>query len=162
MANEPSLDEIARWDRWFAVEMNNRGWELAEQAERTPEETEEMLHAAHAAAMHWARVGTDMNRARADMLLGQAHALSGNASLALLYSRRSCEYLTAHDTPAWEIASVHAILANAAHIAGDRALYAEQHVLAKRCGKGISDTAEREIFQQTFSRLPPLQIDPPA
>jgi len=61
MANEPSLDEIARWDRWFAVEMNNRGWELAEQAERTPEETEEMLHAAHAAAMHWARVGTDLN-----------------------------------------------------------------------------------------------------
>ena len=57
MYNQPTAEDIARWDRWFAVEMNNQAWSLVENPGRTPAETEDMLHAAHAAALHWKCVG---------------------------------------------------------------------------------------------------------
>ncbi len=30
MAQPPSPEDIARWDRWFAMGMNNRAWTLVE------------------------------------------------------------------------------------------------------------------------------------
>jgi hypothetical protein len=43
-------DEIKKAHRWFAVEGNNRAWDLAAKASRTPAEDSEMLLAAYAAA----------------------------------------------------------------------------------------------------------------
>ena len=54
VADRPSAEEIATWQKRFAVACNNRAWALIEQPQRTPAETHEMLHAAHAAAWHWA------------------------------------------------------------------------------------------------------------
>jgi hypothetical protein len=154
MAQEPSPEEIARWDRWFAIEMNNRAWAIAENAARTPAEQEEMLDAAHAAALHWSRVGTDRNKVAADMLLGQAHALLGRGSLAMQYARRSHGYITTHESPDWEVAFAHAVLANAARVSGEGALYSKQYALAKILGKAISDPEEKEIFEKSFTRIP--------
>jgi len=47
MPQPPSAEELSRWHRWFAVECNNRAWQLADQAERTAAEDDEMLNAAH-------------------------------------------------------------------------------------------------------------------
>jgi hypothetical protein len=154
MAQEPSPEEIARWDRRFAVEMNNRAWAIVDNAGRTPEEEEEMLHAAHAAAVHWSRVGTERNKAAADMLLGQAHSVVGNGALAMRYAKRSHGYITSHESPDWEIAFAHAVLANAARAAGDGALYSQQYTLAKSLGEAISDREDKEIFEQFFARIP--------
>ena len=79
MAERPSAEEIAKWQRWFAAASNNRAWQLIEVEDRTPSDDHEMLHAAHAAAWHWARVGTPLQEARAHMLLGMAHAQIGRA-----------------------------------------------------------------------------------
>jgi hypothetical protein len=50
MPQPPSAEELTRWHRWFAVESNNRAWQLADQTERTAADDDEMLNAAHAAA----------------------------------------------------------------------------------------------------------------
>ena len=136
------------------MEMNNHAWTLAEKPDPTPAEEEEMLHAAHASALHWSRVGGESNRARADMLLGQVHALLGHGALALRYARRSHEYILAHASPGWEIAFSHAVLANAAHAAHEVSLYEAEYSLAKRLGADITDAGEKEIFGRTFARLP--------
>jgi hypothetical protein len=154
MAQQASPEEIARWDRWFAIEMNNRAWAIVDNPGRTRAEEEEMLHAAHAAALHWSRVGTERNKAAADMLLGQAHALVGNGALAMRYAGRSHGYITSHESPDWEVAFAHAVLANAARSAGDEALYSEQYALAKRLGEAIFDREDKEIFEQFFDRIP--------
>jgi len=103
MADAPAREDVQKWNRWFAVECNNRAWRLAEQVSRTPAEDEEMVHAAHAATLHWSRVGTELHQARAAMLLGQVHALVG--------------------TPGWELAFAHAVLANAAAANDERSLH---------------------------------------
>ncbi len=150
-----SPEDIRAWDRWFAVECNNQAWDLVEQASRTAEDAEKMLQAAHAAAHHWSRVGTELNFARADLLLGQVHALLGNGALALRYAQRSYDFFAARpDTPDWEIAFAHAVLAHAAHAAGHAELHALRHASASDLGARVTDATEREIFLRTWRQVP--------
>jgi len=150
----PSTEDVSKWHRWFAIEMNNLAWQHAEKPTRPPEEEEEMIHAAHAAALHWMQDGKEVNRARADMLLGQAHALAGNGKLAMFYAQRSIAYFSASETKDWEMAFVHAVLANAARTAGTSSTYAEHFWLAERLGATIADPEDREIFERTFHQIP--------
>jgi len=132
MADAPAREDVQKWNRWFAVECNNRAWRLAEQVSRTPAEDEEMVHAAHAATLHWSRVGTELHQARAAMLLGQVHALVGDGKRALRYARESFDFVTARqDTPGWELAFAHAVL-----------------------GSALTDNEERAIFEATFRTVP--------
>ncbi len=118
--NSPTLtEEQAQANRWHASECNNRAWELAELAARTPEQDSEMLNAAHAAAFHWRQAGTALHVARAQMLLAHVHAQLGHGQLALRYAERSHVFLLDNNSPDWERAFSHAILAQAALAAGE-------------------------------------------
>jgi hypothetical protein len=154
MSQPPSAEDQARWHRWFAVECNNRAWHLADQASRTAAEADEMLDAAHAAALHWAQVGTPLNHARAQMLLGHVHALLGHGALAQRFARASHAHLTSIDTPDWEIAFSHAVMANAAAAAHDAEAHRRHHAAARAAGDAIADGADRTIFEATFARIP--------
>lgn len=154
MPAELSPEEIARSHRWHANECNNLAWKLSEQPARAPVEDDQMLDAAHAAAFHWARVGTELNQARARMLLGQVHAALGHGQSAWEYARQSYDYLVAHDPPDWEIAFAHAVLAHAAFAAGDATRHLEHHARAQALGEVIADPEDRVIFLGTFDRIP--------
>ena len=56
--------EVSQAHRWFAVELNNRAWDLVEATERSPDETDEMIDSAHAACLHWRAVGVPLNALR--------------------------------------------------------------------------------------------------
>lgn len=53
-SNHPNDTNPESWHRFFAIENNNLAWELAGRPSRSPDESREMLNAAHAAAVHWA------------------------------------------------------------------------------------------------------------
>lgn len=154
MPHHPTESEISQWQRWFAIECNNCAWSIADAEERTPTATEEMLHAAHAAAFHWSKVGTDLNVARANMLLGYAHALAGNGGLALRYASGSLDYFRSRDSPDWEVAFAHAVMASAAHAQGDRSLHDRHYQEAARRGETIADAGDREVFMRSFGHVP--------
>ena len=155
MADAPAAQELKKWHRWFAVECNNRAWRLAELPSRTPAEREEMLHCAHASALHWAKVGTDANQARANMLLGQVHALVGEGKRALHYAREAFAFVSAQeDTPGWELAFAHAVLANAAAANDERSLHNTHYARAKALGSALNDDEERALFEATFRTVP--------
>lgn len=154
MSQQPSTEDLARWHRWFAVECNNRAWQLADQATRTAAEADEMLDSAHAAALHWAKVGTPLNAARAQMLLGHVHAIVGDGVAALRFAAASHAYLTTVDTPDWEIAFSHAVMANAAAAAKDPATHRLHHAAARAAGDLIAGGEDRGIFEATFARIP--------
>ncbi|MFA5787579.1 MAG: hypothetical protein WDA71_11480 [Actinomycetota bacterium] len=99
MPTDLSPEEITRAHRWYTIECNNLAWKLSDLASRTARQDEEMLDAAHASAFHWTRVGTDLNAARARMLLGHVHAALGLGRTALAYAQQSFDYLVAHDPP---------------------------------------------------------------
>jgi hypothetical protein len=84
--SSPPFD-VARADRWFAVETNNLAWDLVEKPTRSAMELETLVHAAHAALWHWSRAGGPLNRLRGLVLLAKVHLLAGNADLAGHYAQ---------------------------------------------------------------------------
>ena len=154
MTERLPAEEISKWHKWFAAACNNRAWQLVEEPQRTPAEVHEMLHAAHAAAWHWARVGTPLNEARANMLLGMAHALAADGALGIRYATLAFNYFNEHEAPAWEQAFAHATLAAAARAAGNTDLYREHYVEAARLAGTIADPEDRAVFDRAFRQLP--------
>lgn len=90
MSEAKSPEEAAAWHRRFAAASNNRAWDLSVQT-RNAAEDEEMLHAAHASAWHWSKVGTELNRMRATMLLAEVHAHAASAAGETAAHRASYE-----------------------------------------------------------------------
>ena len=154
MADRPGDEELAKWKRWFAVECNNEAWGLAEAPDLDARRSERMLDAAHAAAYFWSDVGDDLNAARADMLLGHAHARAGDGELALRYAERSYDYFARRETADWEIAFANAVLAGAAAAAGRGDLHASRYEEARRLGEAIADAEDRDIYLATFRQVP--------
>jgi hypothetical protein len=112
-----------------------------------------MLEVAHAAALHWRAVGTELHVIRARLLLAHVLALVDDP-LALPHARASFDYLTSHASPDWELAFAHAALANAARANGDRALYERQYREAARLGDAIASAEDKRIFMASFVRIP--------
>jgi hypothetical protein len=113
-----------------------------------------MLDAAHASAFHWAKVGTALNNARAQMLLAHVLASLGHGQIAMAYARQSNEYLLSDDPPDWVAAFAHAFLAHAAFAARDAELHHSEYAEARELGKGISDPEDSRIFFKSFNVIP--------
>jgi len=151
---DPTTDEQAlSWQKRFAADANNRAWALSERASRTPAEDDEMLHAAHASRHLWTSIGTAKNHALGDLLVAQVHALLRLGPSALRYARAAHGPLTAPDAEPWEVAFAHAVLAHAAHAAGDKALHREVHARAVAAAEPLQGE-DRQIFDATFRAVP--------
>lgn len=138
-----------------AEDFNNRAWRLAEKVSRTPAENEEMLKAAKAAEQEWEKDGDEMERARGAILLGQVFALLGDGEQALRYAREAFAYVTENDdSPAWQVAFAHAVMANAAAAHGDGSLHKSHYQRAKALGSALTDDEERALFEATFRTVP--------
>jgi hypothetical protein len=154
MANFPGNADPTAWQRYFAIEANNRAWELSTQA-RDVAADREMLNTAHAAAWHWASVGTELNHMRATMLLAEVHALLGHGATALAYAREMRDYFVGSaETPDWELAFAHAVYAHAAHAAGALSEYRAAYGVASRSLADIADEQDRAIVLDTFRLIP--------
>jgi hypothetical protein len=146
--------ESAAWHKRFAASCNNLAWDLATQP-RTKAQDQEMLDAAHASAWHWGRVGTELNRMRAQMLLAEVHALLGLGTSAFRLAEGMREYfLGRDDTPAWELAFTHAIYAHAAYAAQRPEEHRRAHGEAVAALQALADPEDREMVEKTFSQVP--------
>lgn len=136
-------------------DLNNRAWRLAEKVSRTPAENEEMLKAARAAAQQWEKDGDEIERARGAILLGQVYALLGDGKQALHHARAAFAYVTENeDSPPWQVAFAHAVMANAAAAHGDGSLHKTHYQHAKALGSALIDDDERALFEATFHTVP--------
>jgi hypothetical protein len=153
MSHSPDDTQLEQWHRWFAAECNNRAWAQTTGV-RTREDQKDLLNAAHASAFHWGAVGTELNRMRALMLLAHVHALVGHGPMALSYAREVHGYFVDGDTPDWELAFAHAILAQAAHAAGDGDTHAQAYSAARIAVAAIADPEDRKIVEETFALVP--------
>ena len=154
MDDSPASEEERTWIRRLASRANNRAWSLAEQPSRTPEEDRDMLDAAHAAMNLWSQIETPRNFALAQLLLGQVHALLGNANYALPYAEAAHRYLAATASEPWQAAMSHAILAGAAHCAGDSALHETHYSAALALSAMMPNAEDRAIFEATIKVVP--------
>jgi hypothetical protein len=154
MNNSSAPEDESSWRRRFAARANNRAWTLSEQVSRTPVEDQEMLHAAHAAMHLWSAIGTARHFASAQLLLGQVHALLGNDRYALPYAQAAHDYFTANSSEPLQLAISFAILANAAHCAGNTALFEASYSAAVALGADVQNSQDKAIFEATMNGVP--------
>ena len=153
MDDKTTSEGATAWHRRLAAAANNRAWELSVQT-RNVVEDQEMLNAAHASAWHWAKVGTELNRMRATMLLAEVHALLGLGRSALAYAEEMRTYLLGVQSPDWEVAFVHVVHAHAASAAGETEKHRASYGLAVAALEAVSNEVERGIVASTFSHVP--------
>ena len=96
----PSGDDGAEGalHRRLAVDANNSTWELLERwSTLTPDEGDDLLGRAYAAAHHWRRAsGADVtNAVRASWLVSRAHAVLGQGEAARHHAERCVDQATA-------------------------------------------------------------------
>ncbi len=145
--NEPPFDK-EQANRWFAVQLNNRAWDLLESTDRSDTEADEMIHAAHASVYHWLQVGTAANYARAMCLLANVYAALGRATEAVRYAGRCVELTEANaaDLADWDFAFAYDCLARARAAAGDRTQAEDLRQKSREYGDQIADPEDKEFF----------------
>lgn len=107
-------------ERGLAVALFNLTWTLLDKDDRTDEESDRMVHMAHASRHHWEAVGSDENRAGGEWQCSRVYAVLGRAEPALHHARRSIAYADREGVAAWMRASAQEALARALLLAGDR------------------------------------------
>jgi hypothetical protein len=148
-----AAEEVTTWHRRFAAAANNRAWDLSVQT-RNAAEDQEMLNAAHASAWHWTKVGSELNRMRATMLLAEVHALLGFGQSALAYADEMRTYFLGVQSPDWEVAFVQVVYAHAASAAGEAEKHRASYGLAVAAIEAVSSEEERGIVASTFGHVP--------
>lgn len=151
-ATRPQSD--AEEQRRLAADLFNLVWVLLETPDRTAEQDERMLHAAHASRFHWGEIGEPVNLARGDWQVSRVYAVLGRAEPALHHAQRCLDTCRSNGIEDFDLAFAYEALARASAIAGrsdDAATYAG---LARRAGERIGEGEEREIFFSDLAGLP--------
>jgi hypothetical protein len=155
MSEKPAPEDVALWQKRLAAQANNRAWTLAEMPHRSPEEDEEMLHAAHAAMYFWKIVGTPGNHAHAAQLLAHVFALLKLPGPARQYLGMSWSYFSQRDCAPWELAFANAVAASVASAEGDAAGYARHYSEAQLAAAQVPDPETREMLHATLRVVSP-------
>jgi hypothetical protein len=143
---EQETGEREEWHRKFAAELFNLTWELLDKGERTLEEEERMVHAAHASRFHWGEIGAPLQFARGEWQISRVYAALGRAEPALHHARRSLDICTEDNIGDFDLAFAHEALARAYAVAGDRARTQAFLRSAQQAGAEIEDPGNREYF----------------
>lgn len=144
--------------RKFAVDLFNLVWELLEKAERSQEENDSMLHAAHASRYHWGQVGAPVNLARGEWQISRVYSVLNRLEPALYHARRCLEICQQNDIGDFDLAYAYEALARATALAGDRTECKIYHELARKAGEMIREEDDKELFFKDLDTVPGIVV----
>jgi hypothetical protein len=156
-ASTDTIDEATH--RQLGKDLFNHTWTLIERADRTPEDSDQMVYAAHASAWHWSRGGgTLANAARGEWQISRVYATLGRGEPAVWHARRCLELAEAAVKGGvaddWEVPAALEGLARAQAVAGDAAAAIETRARARAALEGIADPEDRQVVEQDLETTP--------
>jgi len=146
--------DLATFQRQAAVRCNNRAWELWELDAPDPAQREEMIHAAHAAFLHWSEVGKPIHRLRAWMTLAYAHLRGGSVDLAGVFLQRAEQLLATkpEDLQDWDEPFLLDARSRLHEARGEEVEAIEFRRRAEEAGATIVDEGDRDQYFATSGR----------
>jgi hypothetical protein len=151
-----NVDEAAH--RTLAKALFNFTWELIEKPDRSPDETDLMINAAHAGRFHWGLVGTPRNAALSEWQIARVYALAGRGEAALVHARKSLELTVQHQLGDFELGFAHEAMARAY---GVQARRGEQDVhlnQARACAARVAAEDDRTWLLRNVETVPSLTL----
>ncbi|SDS14015.1 Uncharacterized conserved protein YndB, AHSA1/START domain [Friedmanniella luteola] len=150
----PDVPADGDWHRAQAVEANNDAWELLERGALTPDEQEEVLRRAYAAAYHWqrARGAEPANEARACYLVAKALLAAARPTAALASARRALAVCERHGLDDFDLAYAHEACARA--LVALRRPDEAAAAWAAATAVPVADPEDREIVLADFAGYP--------
>jgi len=132
----------------FAHAFNLETWQLLQKENRTPEEEERMIGAAHASHCHWQAVGGVVEAQRGLWLVSHVYAELGLGEPSLRYAHRCLQLTDRHPEQMQDFDRAYAFegMARAAAVAGDGGTAARYRALAGETGATIANGEDRAIF----------------
>jgi uncharacterized protein YndB with AHSA1/START domain len=154
----PTVPTDGDWHRRQGVEANNGVWELVALTDRSPDDDEEMVRRAYAAAYHWQRAtgAGPANEARASYMVAKALLLTGQAEASLRSADRCLDVCTRHGLDDFDLAYAHESRARALAALGraDDSARAWDAAVAVP----IADPEDREIVDKDFADRPGVAV----
>jgi hypothetical protein len=143
---DTQIGEEHQAHRKLAVDLFNHVWTLLEKPQRTVEEDDEMVHAAHASRYHWGVVGKPVNLARGEWQVSRVYATLNRPEPALYHARRSLEICQQNGLGDFDLAYAYEALARASSIAGYVASSRRYIEFALQAGEQIAEQDDKELF----------------
>lgn len=138
--------QVQEWHRKFAINLFNLVWELLDREERTADENDRMLHAAHASRFHWGEIGTSLEFERGEWQISRVYSVLNRAEEAIHHARRCHDICTENGIGDFDIAFAFEALARAYAVAGDPVKSKEYILLGEKAGELIEGREDREYF----------------
>ena len=151
---QPTIELDAADHRRLGTDLFNLVWTLLETPARTPAQTDEMIHAAHASRHHWTLGGEPANLSRGEWQCSRVYAVLGRGEPALWHARRCVALCEEHGLGDWDLASAYEAMARASSVAGDAAAAARWKSRATAALDAIADPADREVIEGDIATLP--------
>ena len=140
-------------ERKLAASLFNHVWDLMEKKNRTIEENDRMIHAAHASRYHWGNVGEPVNLARGEWQVSRVYSIQGRSEPALYHARRSLLICKHNGIGDFDLAFAYEALARASAVAGNRADRAKYHKKAVDAADGIREKDDRSLLLKDLKTI---------
>jgi uncharacterized protein YndB with AHSA1/START domain len=155
-ANDPEVH------RTFGITLNLTVWRELDRADRTGDDNQRLVDAAHASLWHWAQVGTPANLARGEWLCAHAYTLVGRAEPALHHARRCLAATEANGLGDFDAFYAGEAMARALALAGEPAEAAAWRERAAQALGAVTDPEDRAICEADLAAGPWFALGGPA
>ena len=136
----------AEFNQKYAAGLNGLVWNLLEKEERTAQEEDLMVHAAHTSYFHWSRIGTPENLQRGEWLISRVYAVLNRPEGALHHAERCLELTREHNLVDFDLAYAYEGMARANASAGNRKECEKYLKLANEAGENIAEQENLNLF----------------
>lgn len=143
----------AEFHRKMAADLFNSVWDLLEKPERTRDEEDTMVHAAHASRFHWSKVGAPLNFARGEWQIARVYAVLKRPEPALHHAGRCLELCENHNLGPFDLAFAYEAMARALAAAGRLDEATKSIVLAEETAQNITDEADRRWLLENLATV---------
>lgn len=130
----------------FAVGLFNFTWSLLDKKDRTEEEDDKMIHAAHASRYHWGEIGKPVHFERGEWQISRVYSVLKRSEPALYHAKRCLAICKETKIGDFDIAFAYEAMARAHARAGDKSECQKFLQLAKEAGEKIKKKEDREYF----------------
>jgi len=138
--------------RKLAVGLFNHTWTLLENKKRTPEQDEEMVHAAHASRHHWGIAGTEKNHARGEWQISRVYAALKRYASSAHHAQLYMDACKMHDFDDWDLPFAHEGLARS--LVTNDSEKAKKHLAeARNIGEQIKKEEDRQWLHTNLDEI---------